>query len=236
MPGGSHHVTTDLTCWPAAASTTGRYRGRAARWCGPARLEKVAGSAAGVPGRWAYVTVQGGRTSLVGTVPNTTCCCLPNGCVVAMSMPLVRRIGIGAGVTLAAVQHAASTAGAGVRRGFVGPEYRDRRWHGLDERQRIARSVTATWASRLSARRPLPDGGAAPAQPGASRQHRLTTCPRCSSGPKAPWGVITALDLRLRLRSHQGVSKPWPRVRQANALVDASQCSATWRARGVGID
>ena len=70
--------------------------------------------AAGARGAGAYVTVQGGRTSLVaGTVPEHDDVLLSTEmlCTVSDIDAVERRVQAGAGATLAAVQQAASAAG-----------------------------------------------------------------------------------------------------------------------------
>ena len=100
----------------------------------------------------AHVTVQGGRTSLVaGTVPEHDDVLLSTERLRDLGDvdTVERRIEVGAGAPLAAVQQAATAAGPGVRRGPGGPGHRNRRWHGVDERRRPAHACgTATWASK----------------------------------------------------------------------------------------
>ncbi|MEQ0805322.1 hypothetical protein ABLN64_08110 [Mycobacterium tuberculosis] len=78
---------------------------------------------------------------------------------------------------------------------------RDRRWHGLDERRRIAHGPYGNMGEQVSGWAiALPDRyGAAPAQPGASRQHRLQPA-RAVRRAETPWGY-TALDLRCPVAS-----------------------------------
>lgn len=112
---GSHHVTTDPDVLAGrSVDHTGRYRGRASALVRPGSAEEVAEVLRVCRDAGAYVTVQGGRTSLVaGTVPEHDDVLLSTErlCVVSDVDTVERRIEIGAGVTLAAVQHAASTAG-----------------------------------------------------------------------------------------------------------------------------
>ncbi|AGL25626.1 oxidoreductase [Mycobacterium tuberculosis CAS/NITR204] len=112
---GSHHVTTDPDVLAGrSVDHTGRYRGRASALVRYPVAEEVAEVLRVCRDAGAYVTVQGGRTSLVaGTVPEHDDVLLSTErlCVVSDVDTVERRIEIGAGVTLAAVQHAASTAG-----------------------------------------------------------------------------------------------------------------------------
>src|SRR5262245_22482690 len=102
-------------CWPVAASTTpDATSATPASWCGlplAMRSPRYCGTCrdAGV-----YVTVQGGRTSLVaGTVPEHDDVLLSTERLrdVGAVDTVERRIHVGAGVTLAHVQRAASAAG-----------------------------------------------------------------------------------------------------------------------------
>jgi FAD/FMN-containing dehydrogenase len=93
---------------------TGRYRGRAALLVRPGSADEVADVLRACRDAGAYVTVQGGRTSLVaGTVPEHDDVLLSTERLrdVGDLDVLERRIRVGAGVTLAEVQQAASAAG-----------------------------------------------------------------------------------------------------------------------------
>ncbi len=112
---GVGHVNTD----PDVLSTrsvdwTGRYRGRAGALIRPGSTEEVAAVLRTCRDAGAYVTIQGGRTSLVaGTVPEHDDVLLSVerltdiGAVDAEE----RSIRMGAGVTLSSAQHAAGAAG-----------------------------------------------------------------------------------------------------------------------------
>ncbi len=112
---GAGHVTTDPDVLAGrVVDHTGRYRGRAHALVRPGNDAEVAAVLRACRDAGAYVTVQGGRTSLVaGTVPERDDILLSTerlstvGAVDAAE----RRIRVGAGATCAAVQHAAAAAG-----------------------------------------------------------------------------------------------------------------------------
>lgn len=112
---GAGHVTTDPDVLAGrVVDHTGRYRGRAQALVRPGNDAEVAAVLRACRDAGAYVTVQGGRTSLVaGTVPERDDILLSTerlstvGAVDAAE----RRIRVGAGATCAAVQHAAAAAG-----------------------------------------------------------------------------------------------------------------------------
>jgi FAD/FMN-containing dehydrogenase len=93
---------------------TGRYRGHAQALVRPGTADEVAAVLAVCRDAGAFVTVQGGRTSLVaGTVPEHDDVLLSTERLTTLGEVDVaeRRITVGAGVTLAAVQRAATAAG-----------------------------------------------------------------------------------------------------------------------------
>ncbi|MCX8556653.1 FAD-binding oxidoreductase [Mycolicibacterium mucogenicum] len=112
---GAGHVITDPDVLAGrVVDHTGRYRGRAQALVRPGDDAEVAAVLRACRDAGAYVTVQGGRTSLVaGTVPERDDILLSTerlstvGAVDAAE----RRIQVGAGATCAAVQHAAAAAG-----------------------------------------------------------------------------------------------------------------------------
>ncbi len=112
---GATHVSTDPDVLDGrSVDHTGRYRGRAAALVRPGSADEVAAVLRACRDAGARVTVQGGRTSLVaGTVPEHDDVLLSTerlrdlGEVDAGE----RRVHVGAGVTLAAVQRAAAAAG-----------------------------------------------------------------------------------------------------------------------------
>src|SRR4029077_19285029 len=112
---GSNHVVTDPDVLAGrSVDHTGRYRGRATALVRPASAEQGAEVLRVCRDAGAHVTVQGGRTSLVaGTVPEHDDVLLSTErlCAVSDVDTVERRIQVGAGVTLAAVQHAATASG-----------------------------------------------------------------------------------------------------------------------------
>lgn len=112
---GSNHVVTDPDILAGRSiDHTGRYRGKASALARPGSADEVAGVLRVCRDAGAYVTVQGGRTSLVaGTVPEHDDVLLSTERLSAVGDVDVveRRVCAGAGATLAAVQGAATAAG-----------------------------------------------------------------------------------------------------------------------------
>ena len=111
---GSNHVITDPDVLSGrSVDHTGRYRGRASALVRPGSAEQVAEVLRVCRDAGAHVTVQGGRTSLVaGTVPEHDDVLLSTERLRALGDvdSVERRIEVGAGVALAAVQSAATAA------------------------------------------------------------------------------------------------------------------------------
>src|SRR5882757_4135868 len=109
---GSSHVVTDPDVLAGrSVDHTGRYRGQASALVRPGSAEQVAEVLRVCRDAGAYVTVQGGRTSLVaGTVPEHDDVLLSTERLSAVSDvdAVERRIEVGAGASLAAVQRAAA--------------------------------------------------------------------------------------------------------------------------------
>lgn len=112
---GNAYVSTDPDVLAArVVDHTGRYRGRASVLVRPGSADEVAAVLQTCRDAGAYVTVQGGRTSLVaGTVPEHDDVLLSTERLRDIGDVDVaeRRISVGAGVTLAEVQRAADKAG-----------------------------------------------------------------------------------------------------------------------------
>jgi len=112
---GSGYVSTDADVLDGrSVDHTGRYRGRAGLLVRPGSADEVADVLRACRDAGAYVTVQGGRTSLVaGTVPEHDDVLLSTERLREVGDVDVqeRRIRVGAGVTLSDVQRAASAAG-----------------------------------------------------------------------------------------------------------------------------
>ena len=112
---GAAHVSTDADVLSArSVDWTGRYRGRAGALVRPGSAAELAAVMHACRTAHAYVTVQGGRTSLVaGTVPEHDDVLLSTERLTELGAvdTAARRLRAGAGVTLAALQRAAGAAG-----------------------------------------------------------------------------------------------------------------------------
>ena len=112
---GSAHVNTDPDVLNSrSVDYTGRYRGQASALVRPGSAEEVAAVLQACREAGAFVTVQGGRTSLVaGTVPENNDVLLSTERLTGISEvdSSDRRIRVGAGVPLANVHRAAAAAG-----------------------------------------------------------------------------------------------------------------------------
>ncbi|MHA3022567.1 FAD-binding oxidoreductase [Mycobacterium sp. BMJ-28] len=112
---GAPYVSTDPEVLAGrTVDHTGRYRGEAQALVRPGDAAEVAAVLAACRAAGACVTVQGGRTSLVaGTVPEHDDVLLSTERLTFLGEVDVpeRRVTVGAGVTLAAVQRAATAAG-----------------------------------------------------------------------------------------------------------------------------
>jgi FAD/FMN-containing dehydrogenase len=112
---GQAHVSTDPDVLGGrSVDHTGRYRGHAAALVRPATAQEVAETLRTCRDAGAYVTIQGGRTSLVGgTVPEHDDVLLSTERLTGIGDldTTDRRMRVGAGATAAAVQQAAAKAG-----------------------------------------------------------------------------------------------------------------------------
>ena len=112
---GRGHVSTDGDVLDGrSVDHTGRYRGRASALVRPGSDEEVAAVLQTCRDAGAHVTVQGGRTSLVaGTVPEHDDVLLSTERLTGLGEidTAERRVRVGAGVTAAALQQAATAAG-----------------------------------------------------------------------------------------------------------------------------
>ena len=112
---GTGYVSTDSDVLDGrSVDHTGRYRGRASVLVRPGSADETAAVLRECRDAGVYVTVQGGRTSLVaGTVPEHDDVLLSTERLreVGEVDVLERRVRVGAGVTLAEVQRAATAAG-----------------------------------------------------------------------------------------------------------------------------
>jgi len=112
---GAEYVSVDLDVLAARATDwTGRYRGTASALVRPGSVDEVAAVLRICRDSGVCVTVQGGRTSLVaGTVPEYNDVLLSTERLIDVGAVDIaaRRVRVGAGATLAAVQHAAGASG-----------------------------------------------------------------------------------------------------------------------------
>ena len=112
---GDRYVSSDSDVLAAhSVDHTGRYRGSASALVRPGSAEEVAEVLVACRDAGVFVTVQGGRTSLVaGTVPEHDDVLLSTERIsdIGEVDTVERRVYVGAGATLAAVQRAASDAG-----------------------------------------------------------------------------------------------------------------------------
>ncbi|MFN3004206.1 FAD-binding oxidoreductase [Mycolicibacterium wolinskyi] len=199
---GAGYVTTDSDVLTGrSVDHTGRYRGRASVLVRPGNGDEVAAVLRACRDAQAYVTVQGGRTSLVaGTVPENDDVLLSTERLTEIGAvdTVDRRIRVGAGVTLAAVQRAASAAGL---------------VFGVDLAARDSATVGGMASTNAGGLRTVRYGnmgeqvlGLDVALPDGSVVHRHSQVRRDNTGydlaslfvgAEGTLGVITGLDLRL---------------------------------------
>jgi FAD/FMN-containing dehydrogenase len=199
---GSNHVITDPDILAGrSVDHTGRYRGRASALVRPASAEQVAEVLRICRDAGAHVTVQGGRTSLVaGTVPEHDDVLLSTErlCALGDVDTTERRVAVGAGATLAAVQHAASAAGL---------------LFGVDLAARDTATIGGMASTNAGGLRTVRYGnmgeqviGLEVALPDGSLLHRHSAVrsdntgydlPALFVGAEGTLGVITSLDLRM---------------------------------------
>ncbi|HYZ69909.1 MAG TPA: FAD-binding oxidoreductase [Mycobacterium sp.] len=205
---GAAHVITDPDVLDGCVDHTGRYRGKASVLVRPGSADEVAAVLRACRDVGAYVTVQGGRTSLVaGTVPEHDDVLLSTERLRGIGEVDVveRRIHVGAGATLAEVQRAASAAGL---------EF------GVDLAARDSATVGGMASTNAGGLRTVQYGnmgeqviGLDVALPDGSIMHRHSKIRRDNTGydlaslfvgAEGTLGVITALDLRLHpTRAHR---------------------------------
>jgi FAD/FMN-containing dehydrogenase len=199
---GSSHVITDSDVLAGrSVDHTGRYRGKASALVRPGSAEQVAEVLRVCRDAGAHVTVQGGRTSLVaGTIPEHDDVLLSTERLSGLGDvdTVERRVEVGAGATLAGVQHAANTAGL---------------VFGVDLAARDSATVGGMASTNAGGLRTVRYGnmgeqviGLQVALPDGSlmRRHSLVRSdntgydlPALFVGAEGTLGVITALDLRL---------------------------------------
>src|SRR6201991_803262 len=199
---GAAHVLTDPDVLDGrSVDHTGRYRGKASALVGPASADEVAAVLRACSDAGAYVTVQGGRTSLVaGTVPEHDDVLLSTERLrdVGEVDVVERRIRVGAGATLAEVQRAASAAGL---------------VFGVDLAARDSATVGGMASTNAGGLRTvrygnmgeqvlgldvaLPDGSVVRRHSEVRRDNTGYDLPALFVGAEGTLGVITSLDLRL---------------------------------------
>lgn len=199
---GPAHVNSDPDVLAArSVDWTGRYRGTACTLVRPGNTDEVAAVLRTCRDSGVCVTVQGGRTSLVaGTVPEHDDVLLSTERLTEIGAidPVERRIAVGAGVTLSALQRAAAEAGL---------------LFGVDLASRDSATVGGMAATNAGGLRTVRYGnmgqqvlGLTVALPDGSVLQRHSLVCRDKSGydlaalfvgAEGTLGVITGLDLRL---------------------------------------
>ena len=199
---GPSHVSTDPDVLAGrSVDHTGRYRGRASALVRPGSADEVAEVLRVCRDAGTHVTIQGGRTSLVaGTVPEHDDVLLSTErlCAISDLDTTERRIDVGAGATLAAVQRAASAAGL---------------VFGVDLAARDTATVGGMASTNAGGLRTvrygnmgkqvigldvaLPDGSVVRRHSRVRADNTGYDLPALFVGAEGTLGVITALDLRL---------------------------------------
>ncbi|GAA4532519.1 FAD-binding oxidoreductase [Mycobacterium paraffinicum] len=224
---GPNHVVTDPDVLAGrSVDHTGRYRGRASALVRPGSPEQVAEVLRVCRDAGAHVTVQGGRTSLVaGTVPEHDDVLLSTERLHALDEidTVERRVRVGAGATLAAVQRAAVAAGL---------------LFGVDLAARDTATVGGMASTNAGGLRTVRYGnmgeqvvGLQVALPDGSLLHRHSRVRQDNTGydlsslfvgAEGTLGVITALDLRLHPTPSRRVTAVCG-FTELDALVDAGR-------------
>ena len=199
---GASHVSTDPDVLAGrSVDHTGRYRGRASALVRPGSADEVAEVLRLCRDAGTHVTIQGGRTSLVaGTVPEHDDVLLSTErlCAISDVDTTERRIEVGAGATLAAVQRAAGAAGL---------------VFGVDLAARDTATVGGMASTNAGGLRTvrygnmgnqvigldvaLPDGSVVRRHSRVRADNTGYDLPALFVGAEGTLGVITALDLRL---------------------------------------
>ena len=238
---GAAHVITDPDVLDGrSVDHTGRYRGHASLLVRPGSADEVAAVLRACRDAGVYVTVQGGRTSLVaGTVPEHDDVLLSTERLRDLGEVDVveRRIHVGAGATLADVQRAASAAGL---------------VFGVDLAARDSATVGGMASTNAGGLRTVRYGnmgeqviGLDVALPDGSVVHRHSQVRRDNTGydlaslfvgAEGTLGVITALDLRLHPDSDAPGHRDL-RVRRPRRAGRNRACVPRHRRhRGAGVD
>lgn len=199
---GSAYVTDDPDVLAGrSVDYTGRYRGRAGALVRPGSPEEVAAVLRRCRDAGAHVTVQGGRTSLVaGTVPEHDDVLLSTERLNTVGEVDVveRRVSVGSGATLAAVQRAATDAGL-----IFGVDLtaRDTATVGGMASTNAGGLYTVHYGNMgeqlLGLQVALPDGTLVHRHSAVRSDNTGYNLPALFVGAEGTLGVITGLDLRL---------------------------------------
>ncbi len=199
---GNSYVSTDRDVLAARSiDHTGRYRGRAGALVRPGSADEIAAVLNECRAAGAHVTIQGGRTSLVaGTVPEHDDVLLSTERLTSIGDIDTgeRRMRVGAGVTLAAVQRAAAATGL---------------LFGVDLAARDSATLGGMASTNAGGLRTvrygnmgeqvvglgiaLPDGSIMPRHSAVRRDNTGYDMTSLFVGAEGTLGVITELDLRL---------------------------------------
>jgi FAD/FMN-containing dehydrogenase len=199
---GPSYVSTDPDVLAGrSVDHTGRYRGRASALVRPGSADEVAEVLRLCRDAGTHVTIQGGRTSLVaGTVPEHDDVLLSTErlCAISDVDTTERRVQVGAGATLAAVQRAAGAAGL---------------VFGVDLAARDTATVGGMASTNAGGLRTvrygnmgdqvigldvaLPDGSVVQRHSRVRADNTGYDLPALFVGAEGTLGVITSLDLRL---------------------------------------
>jgi FAD/FMN-containing dehydrogenase len=224
---GPSHLSTDPDVLAGrSVDHTGRYRGRASALVRPGSADEVAEVLRVCRDAGAHVTVQGGRTSLVaGTVPEHDDVLLSTErlCTISDVDTIERRVEVGAGATLAAVQRAATAAGL---------------VFGVDLAARDSATVGGMASTNAGGLRTvrygnmgeqvigldvaLPDGSVVRRHSRVRADNTGYDLPALFVGAEGTLGVITGLDLRLHPNPAHRVTAVCG-FEDLDALVDAGR-------------
>jgi FAD/FMN-containing dehydrogenase len=224
---GPRHVSTDPDVLAGrSVDHTGRYRGRASALVRPGSADEVAEVLRLCRDAGTHVTIQGGRTSLVaGTVPEHDDLLLSTErlCGISDVDTLERRVEVGAGAALAAVQRAATAAGL---------------LFGVDLAARDTATVGGMASTNAGGLRTvrygnmgeqvvgldvaLPDGSVLRRHSRVRADNTGYDLPSLFVGAEGTLGVITALDLRLHPNPPHRVTAVCG-FEDLDALVDAGR-------------